>query len=92
MTQPDQPQQTWRFSVQPGEAEGVFLVIEGPTTPSRWIAMQPAKDEPGVWTVSVSVVPGRTRARYYTIENGVYLNCGDLGLTSEPVETLAVSA
>ncbi|MEM9347735.1 MAG: hypothetical protein AAGB26_14075 [Planctomycetota bacterium] len=42
--------------------------------------MQPLEGAPGVWSVVATILPGRHRVRYYTVDNGTYLNCGSLGL------------
>lgn len=75
--------ETWRFTARPGSAEQVYLVIDGPTTPSRWIEMKPAEGEPGAWRIQADVAPGRTRVRYFTANRGTYLNCGNVGLHGE---------
>lgn len=72
--------ETWQFTVRPGQADRVYLVIDGPTMPSRWLAMHPMDDQPGVWTMTTEISPGRTRVRYFTEEKGAFLNCGNLGL------------
>lgn len=84
--------ETWRFSVRPGEADGVYLVVDSPVAPSKWIAMQPSDSNPGEWIVHADITPGTTRLRYYTVEDGAYLNCGSVGLQSEPASGLAASA
>jgi hypothetical protein len=75
--------ETWRFTTIAGHAEQVYLAVDGPTTPSRWIEMQPIASEPGSWSVSTIILPGRHRLRYFTVENGTYLNCGSAGLIGE---------
>jgi len=80
--------ETWRFTTFAGPAEQVFLAVDGPTTPSRWIAMQPVADEPGAWSVLATILPGRHRLRYFTIENGTTLNCGSDGLIGERTSAL----
>ena len=72
--------ETWQFTVRPGQADRVYLVIDGPTTPSRWVAMHHLDDQPGVWMTDAEIAPGRTRVRYFTEEKGAFLNCGNLGL------------
>ena len=75
--------ETWRFSTNPGPAEQVYLAVDGPTTPSRWIKMQPVAGEPSAWSVLTIVPPGRHRLRYFTVDNGTTLNCGSTGLVGE---------
>lgn len=75
--------ETWRFTTFAGPAEQVYLAVDGPTTPSRWIEMHPVNGEPGLWSVLTTILPGRHRLRYYTVDNGTYLNCGSSGLTGE---------
>ncbi|MEM6259783.1 MAG: hypothetical protein AAGI37_16025 [Planctomycetota bacterium] len=72
--------ETWHFTARTGPAEQVYLALDGPSTPSRWIEMQPTEEEPGVWSVVVTFLPGRHRLRCFTVENGTYLNYGSLGL------------
>jgi len=72
--------ETWRFTTFASPADQVYLAVDGPTTPSRWIAMQPVVGEPGSWSVLATILPGRHRLRYFTVENGTYLNCGSAGL------------
>lgn len=80
--------ETWCFTTQAGPAEQVYLAVDGPTTPSRWIAMQPVTGEPGNWSAIANILPGRHRLRYFTVDNGTTLNCGSIGLigtrTSKP--------
>lgn len=75
--------ETWRFTARPGQADRVYLVMDGPTSPSRWIEMQPVAGQPGAWSALAQINPGRTRLRYFTAENGAYLNCGTAGLFGE---------
>ena len=75
--------ETWRFTTYPGPAEQVFLAVDGPATPSRWIEMQPIAGEPGAWSVQTTILPGRHRLRYFTVDKGTTLNCGSLGLIGE---------
>ncbi len=75
--------ETWRFTTNAGPAEQVYLAVDGPTTPSRWIQMQPVLGEPGTWSVLTTILPGRHRLRYYTVDNGTTLNCGSIGLIGE---------
>lgn len=75
--------ETWRFTTHTGPAQQVYLAVDGPTTPSRWIQMQPIAGEPGGWSVTTTIMPGRHRLRYYTVDNGTYLNCGSTGLFGE---------
>ncbi|MFK7790660.1 MAG: hypothetical protein AB8C95_14350 [Phycisphaeraceae bacterium] len=75
--------ETWRFSTNAGPAEQVFLAVDGPTTPSRWVEMQPVAGQPGTWTILTTIMPGRHRLRYFTVDNGTTLNCGSTGLIGE---------
>lgn len=75
--------ETWRFTTFAGQADQVYLAVDGPTTPSRWIAMQPSADEPGAWTVHTTILPGQHRLRYFTVDQGTTLNCGSIGLIGE---------
>ncbi|MEO0475459.1 MAG: hypothetical protein AAF085_05715 [Planctomycetota bacterium] len=87
--------ETWRFKTHAGPAEQVYLAVDGPTTPSRWIEMHPIAGEPGAWSVVTDILPGRHRMRYFTVTNGTTLNCGSIGLTGERHEValgLAASA
>lgn len=81
--------QTWRFTARPGRAEKVYLVVDSPTAPSRWIEMSRVAD-PGdatggadAWSATADITPGRTRLRYFTVDDGTYLNCGSVGLVAE---------
>lgn len=80
--------ETWQFTVRPGQAQRVYLVMDGPTMPSRWVPMQAMDAQPGLWTATAEIAPGRTRVRYFTEDHGAFLNCGNSGLfgqrTSEP--------
>ncbi|MBX2851019.1 MAG: hypothetical protein KTR15_04645 [Phycisphaeraceae bacterium] len=75
--------ETWRFTAFAGPADEVYLAVDGPTTPCRWIAMLPVADEPGAWSVHTTILPGRYRLRYFTVDKGTTLNCGSLGLIGE---------
>lgn len=77
--------QTWRFSTTTPTADRVYLVVDGPLTPSRWIEMRPSDATPSVWSVDAEITPGQTRVRYFVAEGNAYLNCGNVGLYSEPV-------
>ncbi len=77
--------ETWRFTARPGTADRVYLVVDSATAPSRWIEMQPDAKQAGLWTAVAEVAPGRTRLRYFTAEDGAYLNCGTAGLYAERV-------
>lgn len=77
----------WRFTIFAGQADQVYLAVDGPTTPSRWIEMQPIVGEPGSWRAQTTILPGRHRLRYFTVENGTYLNCGSAGLHGERTST-----
>ena len=79
--------ETWRFTTRPGPAQQVYLAIDGPTTASRWIEMQPIAGEPDAWSVVTQIIPGRHRLRYFTVDNGTYLNCGDVGLVGQRIST-----
>ena len=79
--------ETWRFTTFAGPADEVYLAVDGPTSPSRWIAMQPLADDPGVWRVHTTILPGRHRVRYYTVDKGTTLNCGSQGLVGERTST-----
>ena len=80
--------ETWRFTTRPGPAQQVYLAVDGPTTASRWIEMQPVEGEPDAWSVVTQITPGRHRLRYFTVDNGTYLNCGDVGLTGQRTSAL----
>lgn len=80
--------ETWQFTTRCGSADQVYLVVDGPTTPSRWIPMSPVADLLGTWCVAAQISPGQTRVRYFTAEDGAYLNCGTVGLQSQRVSTL----
>ena len=75
--------ETWRFTTCCGSADQVYLAVDGPITPSRWIQMQPVAGQPGAWRVITNIAPGRNRLRYFTVENGTTLNCGSAGLFGE---------
>lgn len=75
--------ETWFFTAKPGPADRVYLVLDGPTAPSRWIEMQPSSDQPGTWSTTTDIAPGRTRLRYFTAQADAYLNCGTTGLYGE---------
>lgn len=72
--------ETWRFSTRNRTAQRVFLAVDGPTAASRWIEMQPIAGDPGAWELVTQLPPGRHRLRYFTFDNGTYLNCGTIGL------------
>ncbi|MFI4861475.1 MAG: hypothetical protein ACIAXF_12445 [Phycisphaerales bacterium JB063] len=75
--------ETWRFTAMPGEAQRVYLVLDGGVGPSRWVEMQPVVAKPGHWDATVQLKPGHHRARFFTGNNGAFLNCGDFGLTAQ---------
>lgn len=75
--------ETWRFTAKTATADCVYLVLDGTTTPSRWIRMQPDAHVLGDWTAIAEVAPGLSRVRYFTAENGAYINCGSIGLTGQ---------
>lgn len=81
--------QPWLFTARPGPAEKVYLVVDSPTAPSRWIEMTRLADPSDAtggadaWSVTADITPGRTRLRYFTVEDGTYLNCGSVGLIAE---------
>lgn len=75
--------ETWRFKTHTGPAQQVYLAVDGPITPSRWIQMQPVAGEPGAWSIDTTIKPGRHRLRYFTVNNGTTLNCGSAGLYGE---------
>ncbi|MGB0768569.1 MAG: hypothetical protein ACPGYV_12780 [Phycisphaeraceae bacterium] len=79
----DEIGETWHFTTKPGDAEQVFLAVDGPTMPSRWVEMTEDLAQPGVWRVITRILPGHSRLRYFTVENGTYLNCGSAGLFGE---------
>ncbi len=75
--------ETWRFTAKTGPADSVYLVLDGMTTPSRWIRMQADAVEPGAWIAIAQIAPGLSRVRYFTAENGSYINCGNAGLIGQ---------
>ncbi|MFN3166748.1 MAG: hypothetical protein ACE37H_06760 [Phycisphaeraceae bacterium] len=75
--------ETWRFTVRPGQADRVYLVVDGQTIPSRWVPMHQSADQPGLWAITAQIAPGRSRVRYFTETNGAFLNCGGAGLLGE---------
>lgn len=75
--------ETWRLKTNAGPADQVYLAIDGPSTTGRWIEMKPVAGEPGTWSVLATLLPGRHRLRYFTVENGTTLNCGSVGLYGE---------
>lgn len=77
--------ETWRFTIQTDPAQQVFLAIDGPATPSRWTEMSRVMEEPGTWTLVTTLMPGRHRLRYYTVDNGTYLNCGSQGIAGQRI-------
>ena len=77
--------ETWRFSTNAGPAQQVFLAVDGPTTPSRWIEMQPVAGERSAWRVDTTIPPGRHRVRYFTVDNGTTLSCGTIGLVGQRI-------
>lgn len=77
--------ETWRFTIRTTPAQQVFLAIDGPATPSRWTEMTRVAEQPGTWTLETTLLPGRHRLRYYTVENGTYLNCGSEGISGERI-------
>lgn len=83
------PTEHWHYTVAPKHADVVYLVVDCPTMPSRWVPMQPREDLPGHWSVTTEITPGRTRVRYFVAEGKAYLNCGDVGLHGQPAEPYA---
>lgn len=81
----DAQTETWRFTTRADHAEQVYLVIDCSISPSRWIEMQPVPDHPGTWQATARITPGQHRQRYFTREDGAFLNCGSAGLTGEPL-------
>ncbi|XAM00018.1 hypothetical protein OT109_01255 [Phycisphaeraceae bacterium D3-23] len=93
--------ETWRFTAVPCEAQRVYLVLDDGIGPSRWIEMQPVVGRKGHWDASANLKPGHHRARYFTGNDGAFLNCGNFGLSAqrtsapcpdvflEPLEALA---
>jgi 1,4-alpha-glucan branching enzyme len=75
--------ETWQFTVRPGQADRVYLVVDGHTAASRWVPMHQPADQPGLWTITAEIAPGRSRVRYFTETNGAFLNCGGAGLYGE---------
>ena len=73
----------WRFTVRPGRAQRVYLVLDGNTIPSRWIEMQPVVGEEGQWDAIAHLFEGSYRFRYFIANDGAYLNCGTSGLVGE---------
>jgi len=80
MQNPTEPGESWRFSVRPGRAQRVYLVLDGPLLPSRWIEMQPVVGQEGQWDTTTHLLPGDYRFRYFVASEGAYLNCGTSGL------------
>ena len=87
-THPTDATEAWTFTATPDEAQRVYLVLDGDGAPSRWIEMQPVTGKPGTWNTHLQLPQGQHRARYFTGNQGTYLNCGNFGLnatrTSEP--------
>ncbi|MEM9415411.1 MAG: hypothetical protein AAGA29_08050 [Planctomycetota bacterium] len=93
--------EAWRFIATPCEAQRVYLVLDDGVGPTRWIEMQPVVGRPGQWDATANLKPGHHRARYFTSNDGAYLNCGNFGLSAqrtsgpcpgvslEPLEALA---
>jgi len=81
------PGEAWRFTVRPGQAQRVYLVVDGDQMPSRWIEMQPVPAEAGLWDVETRLVPDHYRMRYFIAENGTFLNCGSAGLEGTCLST-----
>ena len=79
----DHTDEPWRFTARPGEAEKVYLVIDSPTAASRWIEMATHESDPGVWTLTTRIDPTTNRMRYFTMNAGAYLNCGNVGLHAQ---------
>lgn len=77
--------ETWRFMIRTAPAQQVFLAVDGPTMPCRWLEMLLTADQPSTWQLETTLPPGRYRLRYYTVENGTYLNCGAHGITGERI-------
>ena len=75
--------ETWQFTTRPGTAERVYLAVDSPTMPSRWIEMSPIAGQPGAWSVVTEITPGRHRLRYFTVNGGTTLNCGSAGLIGQ---------
>lgn len=78
------PTQTWSFTARAGQADKVYLVVDSPTQPSRWIEMNRVEHDPAAWSADVQITPGRSRLRYFTMDAGTYLNHGSIGLSGEP--------
>lgn len=81
----DRLTETWRFTTRADRADQVYLVIDCSISPSRWIEMQPVADRPGTWQATAQITPGQHRQRYFTCEDGAFLNCGSEGLSGEPL-------
>ncbi len=72
----------WRFNVNCGRAERVYLVRESAEGVSHWLPMSGPQDD-GTWQLLHRVGPGHYRFRYYTAEGTLFINCGSDGLTAE---------
>jgi len=81
--------ETWRYTTCPVTADQVYLVVDSPVSPSRWMPMQSVKGKPGVWTLAIEIDPVQSRVRYFTAEGSSFLNCGNVGLARERVEPIA---
>lgn len=77
--------ESWTFTAIPGEAQRVYLVLDGGAGPSRWVEMQPVPGQPGHWDTTTQLPPGRHRARYFTGNEGTFLNCGSFGLYAQRI-------
>lgn len=77
--------ETWSFTAQPGEAQRAYLVLDN-GGPTRWVEMQPVVGQRGHWDATVTLTPGRYRARYFTAhQGGGSINHGGVGLTAQRV-------
>ena len=77
--------ETWRFTIRTSPAQQVFLAVDGLCMPSRWLEMQRVAEAPGAWQLETTLLPGRHRLRYFTVNNGTTLNCGSDGITGERI-------
>lgn len=74
--------ESWTFTANPGEVQRAYLVLDS-GGPTRWIEMQPVVGLRGHWDASVHLTPGRHRARFFTAQNGSFVNHGNTRLDAK---------
>jgi 1,4-alpha-glucan branching enzyme len=71
----------WMFRVYEPRADHVYLVKDYEDGPSSWVPMNRA--ERGWWELTLTLMPGRYRVRYFIAEGSTFYNCGGFGLVAQ---------